>query len=167
MVRHMINTSPSPHRFTLPRQLYKILAGSCLMLVCMLMVNACSFFEKKPDDALFVQRLESLVSIGWTSLNMAEPKVVWTEKTRFGYQVAFEYQVVFTQDEKEIAPEEVERIRHFLPSCADVPLKINNRCTVEETLLFIETENFGWMPENVVRFSPHLLPLLAKDGQEK
>lgn len=166
MVPPMNNMPYTSHGF-LSCQGLKIFLGSCLMAISLLTLSACSFFEKKPDEGVFIQRLESLVNVGWNSLHIADPKVVWTEKTRFGYQVAFAYQVVFTQDENQMAPEEVERIRHFLPSCADVPLVTNNQCSVEETLLFIETENFGWMPENVVRFSPHLLPILAKEGQGK
>ena len=167
MVHHMNNMFSKAHGFPLSPQGFRYLLAPCLIGLCLMTLSACSFFEKKPDETVFIQRLESLVNVGWNSLHIADPKIVWTEKTRFGYQVAFAYQVVFTQDEKEIAPEEVERIRHFLPSCADIPLVTNNQCSVEETLLFVETENFGWMPENVVRFSPHLLPILAKEGQEK
>ena len=167
MVHHMNNMFSKAHGFPLSPQGFRYLLAPCLIGLCLMTLSACSFFEKKPDETVFIQRLESLVNVGWNSLHIADPKIVWTEKTRFGYQVAFAYQVVFTQDEKQMAPEEVERIRHFLPSCADIPLVTNNQCSVEETLLFVETENFGWMPENVVRFSPHLLPILAKEGQEK
>lgn len=154
-----------PARSIAPVQRIKRAAGLCLLALGMAVLSGCSLFEKKPDEAIFIQRLESLVNIGWDSVRIANPKVVWTEKTRFGYQVAFAYQVVFTQNENQISPEEVERIRHFLPSCVDVPIQANNQCAVEETLLFVETDNFGWMPENVVRFSPHLLPILAQEGQ--
>ncbi len=118
-----------------------------------------------PSRELLRLRAEAVINLGWNFLHAEEITVDGLERGGKGCRADLSYMLVLDRDEAQLAPEQAERFRRFLPMCADVELRRGNRCFVRESMIFVDTETYGWMPEPLVQLQPQALPLVAGYGK--
>lgn len=114
-----------------------------------------------PDDALLTKRMNAAINLGWGWLRAEDIRVVAQEKRGGNYAVTFSYSVVLDKDEDELPLEERERFRQFLPMCSDFPIARGTACPLQETMLFADSKEYGWMPELFIQYRPEMLQAIA------
>ena len=108
--------------------------------------------DPAPEEALLIRRMKAAISVGWGWLHARDVRVVACVKKGEGYAVTFSYSVLIDKDDAALPPEERERFRHYLPMCADLPIARGTTCALREEMFFVNTEEYGWMPELFARF---------------
>ena len=141
--------------------LFRYLAIAIFLGATFLPLTACSLFDDTPDEDIAIQRLSAMVALGWESLQIESVQVQGMEKTGNGVNVDFVYNIVFTRDKSEMSAQEQLMVQNYLPMCASVSQVKGEKCRVEESMVFVQTENFGWMPELAVRYNRHKLDAIA------
>jgi len=119
------------------------------------------FSDSVPDDALLIRRMNASINLGWGWLHTKDMRVVAREKKGSNYSVTFSYSVVIDRDEALLPPEERERFRRFLSMCSAIPITRGASCPLEEEMLFVNTKEYGWMPELFIRLRPEMLQAIA------
>ena len=132
-----------------------------VLLVAILWVWQSSRMMPLPSDSKLADQVKIIVSSGWPWLAIKD--VVVEEKSRetSGWQIKFVYTLTIMHDENVLHHTEIERFRRFLPMCDGVPLQAGNSCKIEETLLFILTDDYGWVPNIAVKYRPEILPRIS------
>ena len=154
---------PYPIGFGKPRCAGRLLALLVLPLLC-----ACSFFSPDPPDAEALKKnMAATISVGWGWLHAENVALVHGNYEGKGYAASFEYDLVIDVDGSLLDEGQKERFARFLPMCAHVPLLRGERCHLGETLLFVEVEKYGWVPELAVRLTPELLPKIAAWSEQE
>ena len=105
-----------------------------------------------PEEALLIRRMKAAISIGWGWLHARDVCVVAREKKGDGYAVTFSYSIRIDKNEAALPPEEQTRFRHYLPMCAELPISEGTVCALREEMFFVNTEDYGWMPELFAKF---------------
>ena len=113
------------------------------------------------SDSQLVDQVKIIVSNGWPWLKISDVAVIEKSRESNGWRIKFVYTLTIMRDESALPQTEIERFRRFLPMCGEVNLQTGHNCTVEETLLFILTDDYGWVPEMAVKYMPKILPQLA------
>jgi hypothetical protein len=139
----------------------RIAAFAVLAAVCM--YAGYTFFSSRPPaDAVLLQRMNALITMGWPSLHVENISVIHGECTGKGsFEAKFTYDLVLDADGPSLSEEEKTRFVRFLPMCAGMEMVRGARCRVDETMLFVETPEYGWMPEPAVRLTPGNLAWIA------
>ena len=114
-----------------------------------------------PDDSQLAGQVKILISNGWSWLAIDNVTVAEKFKESNGWLVKFAYTLTVMRDESALPPTEIERFRRFLPMCDGVNVQTGGSCAVEETLLFIFTDDYGWVPELAVKYRPEILPYIT------
>jgi len=143
------------------------IAGCLLALLALPLLCACSLFSPDPPDAEALKKsMAATISVGWGWLHAENVALVHGNYEGRAYAASFEYDLVIDVDGSLLDEKQKERFAQFLPMCAHVPLLPGERCHLGETLLFVETEKYGWAPELAVRLTPDLLPKIAAWSEE-
>lgn len=148
-----------PAKSARQRACFWSLGAGLVLLLC----AACSGkpSPEAPETALLEKRATALITLGWKWLH-AEKMVITRQSELDGrYTALCQYDVVLEADVSALPQEEQERYRNFLPLCAENTLVLGERCHVSESMNFVFTEEFGWMPEPAVLYAPNLLPDIA------
>lgn len=135
------------------------------VLVCLfaLLAPACS---PGPDEGILEDRLAATIDLGWGWIKAENVNLEKSEITDTGIIGKFSYTLVIEKDAHLLPQEAIITFRTHVPQCKSVPIQKGKRCTLEETLLFVESSTFGWVPEVVVRQRPELLEYIAETSVE-
>ena len=151
------------HRENIMKSLFSPLFPNRLIhlgLLCLLilLIPACS---SGPDESILEDRLAATVNLGWGWVKAENVSLEKKEDTETGIMGTFSYTLVIQKDAHLLPPEAIATFRTHVPQCRSVPIQKGKRCSLEETLLFVESSTFGWVPEIVVRQRPELLNYIA------
>ncbi|MDR1947513.1 MAG: hypothetical protein LBQ51_10175 [Desulfovibrio sp.] len=140
-------------------------AGKYLLVVLVplfLYAGYVFFSAKAPDGKILQQRMSAVIDMGWPWLHVENMSVASLDlKDKNRCEVRFVYELVFDVDGPALSEDEKSRFSQFLPMCADTDLRKGARCKVGETMLFVVTREYGWMPEPAVRVTPWNLARIA------
>ena len=136
-----------------------IVCGLPLVAVPLLLVR--HFSPPEADDEELTARVRASIAVSWGWLDATDVRVVEKECSGKGCRASFEYQVVVKLDEKQLTPKQVAQFRQYLAQCAATPIKKGATCALTEELLFVQTPEFGWMPDLYARQRADLLPAIA------
>ena len=114
-----------------------------------------------PDDSLLTRRLSAVINLGWNWLQAEEVRIVAREKREGKYAVIVSYSVLIGKDADELSPEERARFRQYLPMCSHLPIARGTSCSIQETVLFVDAKEYGWMPELVIQYRPEMMQAVA------
>ncbi len=117
-----------------------------------------------PEEKLAAQRLSTAIALGWGWLHAEDVAVLSMRPVGRNVAVTFAYTVVINKDKADLSPDEIERFFTFMPMCGEAALVKNGHCSMEETLEYTHTEEYGWMPRVFVDFRPEMLPLIQGVG---
>lgn len=124
----------------------------------------CSFFqEEQPDPRQLEQRTATLIAVGWQWLHAENMSFKGGGRRGEFYAADFDYEIVIDVDGVTLSEFEKERFATFLSVCAGMDVKPQARCRIFETVNFVKTETYGWMPEIAVRLMPGYLAEIAAD----
>jgi|GEM_PF-1998141 len=138
-----------------------------LFAVCglpLVAVGLLAFRHFSPSEAAeeeLVARARASIAVSWGWLDAADVRVLEKECTERGCRARLAYTLVVKQDESRLTPKQVAQFRQYLAQCASTPLARGATCALTEELLFVETPDFGWMPDLYARQRPDLLPAIA------
>lgn len=127
-----------------------------LLIVCIVpfAVLACS---SSPEDSILEKRLSATIDLGWGWVKAENVVLNDSHQTGEGVIGSFTYDLVIQKDAHLLPQTAVDTFRKFIPQCNSVPIQKGKRCVIEETLLFVESSSYGWVPEVVTRLRPELL----------
>lgn len=134
------------------------LIQSALLCLMVLVVSACS---SGPDESILENRLAATIDLGWGWVKAENVSLEKKEDTESGIMGTFSYTLVIQKDAHLLPPEAITTFRTYVPQCRSVPIQKGKRCSLEETLLFVESTTFGWVPDVVVQQRPELLVHIA------
>jgi hypothetical protein len=136
-----------------------------LLCLLSLFLPACSLFAKdEPEEEVLEQRTKAFIDIGWSWLHAENVRFLRGSWEGDRYLGVFEYEVV-SDAQMDLLPEaEKERFAVFLPMC--LGRNMNTGCHVLETVPFVRSGEYGWMPEFSLRLGREQLAFIAK-GREK
>jgi hypothetical protein len=141
----------------------KVRIAAFVFLVPACLFAGYAFFSSRPpDDDILRQRMNAIIAMGWSRLHAENMSVVQGECTgKGGCEARFTYDLVLDDDGPTWSEEEKTRFARFLPMCAGMDMRRGARCRVGETMLFVDTPEYGWMPEPAVRLMPGNLARIA------
>lgn len=124
---------------------------------------ACS---QGPDEDTLEQRLATTIDLGWGWLKAENVILQQTETTNRGIMGTFSYTLVIQKDAHLLPQDAVTTFRKHIPQCKSVPIQKGKRCTLEETLLFVESATYGWVPDIIAQERPELLEYIHDASME-
>lgn len=127
-----------------------------------LLIAGCS---SGPAETLLEKRLAATINYGWGWITAEEVDLLKSEETKTGIMGTFSYTLVIQKDAHLLPQEAVATFRQYVPQCKSVPIQKGKRCTLEETLLFVESSVHGWVPEIIARKRPELLNHITSDKE--
>lgn len=135
----------------------KLVLASCGVLFILGVAYFMLKGDPTPDRALLEKRTRAAIELGWGWLGAENMQVRNLECSGNRCNVTFSYTVVVKAEETTLDQAEKSRFRTYLPMCEKIPLNKGSRCELEESITYIDTPEYGWMPEAFVQHQPAML----------
>lgn len=146
---------------------HSLICRTTLLCFLFFFLPACSFFAKnEPEAAVLEQRTKALIDVGWSWLHAENVRLLRASWQGERYIGIFEYEIV-SDVEMGLLPEfEKERFSIFLAMCEGRMINIGSRCHVLESISFIETDEYGWMPELSLHLGKEQLAFISENREK-
>jgi hypothetical protein len=141
----------------------KLLWRTQILFFLSLLAPACSFLTKEePEAVVLEQRTRAFIDIGWSWLHAENIRFLRGSWQGERYLAVLEYEIVSDAELELLSEFEKERFSFFLPMCADRTIQAGSRCRLAETVPFVNSGEYGWMPEFSLRLGDEQLAFIAR-----